>query len=192
MSEQEPPRVLIVVGDAAETLDTLYPYYRVQEEGWRPVVAGPERRRYHMVMHEAPEGWDLTREWEGYTIHAEVAFRDVRAADYLGVYYSGGRAPEYLRYDPELLRLTREFFALDKPVGLVCHGVEIPAHAGCLQGRRVATVPKCRAEVETAGATFVDEACVVDGKLVSGRTYHDHGAWCGAWIRSLRSSADET
>ena len=30
-------QVLIVVGDASETVDTLYPYYRVQEEGWRPV-----------------------------------------------------------------------------------------------------------------------------------------------------------
>ena len=26
-------RVLIVVGDASETLDTLYPYYRLQEAG---------------------------------------------------------------------------------------------------------------------------------------------------------------
>jgi len=182
-------RVLIVIGDAAETLDTLYPYYRVQEEGWRPVVAAPARRRYQLVMHEQPEGWDLTREWEGYTLEAEVAFSEVHAADYLGVFYSGGRAPEYLRYDPELVRLTREFFAQGKPVGLVCHGVEIPAYAGCLEGRRVATVPKCRHEVESAGGHFVDEACAVDENLVSGRTYHDHGAWCGAWIERLRRAA---
>ena len=59
-------KVLIIVGDATETVDTLYPYLRVQEEGFVPVVAGPEARRYNMVLHEVPaEGWDLTREFEG-------------------------------------------------------------------------------------------------------------------------------
>ncbi len=46
-------KVLIVVGDVSETVDTLYPYYRLQEAGFTPVVAGPEARRYNMVMHEA-------------------------------------------------------------------------------------------------------------------------------------------
>ncbi len=44
--------VLIIVGDATETLDTMYPYYRLQEAGFQPVVAAPEKRRYQMVLHE--------------------------------------------------------------------------------------------------------------------------------------------
>jgi protease I len=47
-------KVLVIVGDATETVDTLYPYYRLQEDGFEPVVAGPQKRRYHMVMHEIP------------------------------------------------------------------------------------------------------------------------------------------
>ena len=61
-------QVLIIVGDATETVDTLYPFLRVQEEGFEPVVAGPQARRYQMVLHEIPSGWDITREFEGYTI----------------------------------------------------------------------------------------------------------------------------
>lgn len=178
-------RVLIIVGDGSETVDTLYPYYRLQEGGIEPVVAGPEQRAYHMVLHEQGPGWDITQELPGYTIEAKTAFRDVDPADFLGVFYSGGRAPEYLRYDPDLVRITQRFFAEGKPVATVCHGVEIPAYAGCLAGRRVATVPKCRFDVEVCGATFVDEPCVIDGNLVSGRTYHDHGRFVGAWIRML-------
>ena len=45
-------KVLIIVGDATETVDTLYPYYRLQEDGFVPVVAAPEKRRYQMVLHE--------------------------------------------------------------------------------------------------------------------------------------------
>ena len=92
-----PERVLIVVGDASETVDTLYPFYRLQEAGFVPVVAGPEQRTFQMVMHEVRPGWTITKEWEGYQITADIAFADVDTDDYLGIFFSGGRAPEYIR-----------------------------------------------------------------------------------------------
>ena len=178
-------KVLLIVGDAVETMDTLYPYYRLQEAGLLPIVAAPERRLYQMVMHEVKPGWTITKEWEGYTIEADIAFRDVIAEDYLGIFFSGGRAPEYLREDQRLLEITRHFFKTNKPIASVCHGVEIPARADCVRGRRMATVPKCKFDLEVCGGVFVDEPCVVDGNLVSGRTYHDHGHYVGAWIDLL-------
>ena len=97
-------RVLIIIGDASETLDTMYPYYRLQEDGFLPVVASQELRRYQMVLHEVKPGWTITKEWEGYTIQADVTFAEVDPADYLGIFFSSGRAPEYLRDDEHLLR----------------------------------------------------------------------------------------
>lgn len=185
------PRVLIVVGDASETVDTLYPFYRLQEAGFVPVVVGPEKRVFQMVMHEVRPGWTITKEWEGYQIAAEVAFADVDPVDYLGIFFSGGRAPEYIRYDTDLVRITRHFFDANKPVASVCHGVEIPAYAGCVRGRRMTTVAKCRFDLEAAGGIYVDAPCVVDCALVSGRTYHDHGHFIGPWIRLLETAAAE-
>ena len=72
-------KVLIIIGDASETVDTLYPYFRVQEAGFEPVVAAPEKRLYHMVLHEISPGWTITREFEGYKLEADIAFRDVRS-----------------------------------------------------------------------------------------------------------------
>jgi len=181
-------KVLIIVGDASETVDTLYPYYRLIEGGFQPVVAGPEVHRYQMVMHEVKPGWTITKEWEGYTIQSDIAFRDVDPQQYAGIFFSGGRAPEYIRYDDDLVRITRHFFAADKPIACVCHGVEIPAYADCVKGRRMATVAKCKFDLEVCGGTFVDEACVIDGNLVSGRTYHDHGHYMGPWIKMLEQS----
>lgn len=180
-------KVLIVIGDASETLDTMYPYYRLQEAGFQPVVAGPEQRQYQMVLHEVKPGWTITKEREGYTIAADVAFRDVTPEDYAGIMFSGGRAPEYIRYDKDLVRITRHFFEQSKPIASVCHGVEIPAYADCVQGRRMATVAKCRFDLEVCGGTFVDEPCVVDGNLVSGRTFHDNGHYIGPWIQLLEA-----
>ena len=181
-------KALIVIGDAAETLDTLYPYYRLIEAGIQPVVTGPEHRRYQMVMHEVKPGWTITKEWEGYTIDVDVPFSAVKEEEYLGIMFSGGRAPEYIRYDTDLVRITKHFFAANKPIASVCHGVEIPAYAGCVQGRRMATVAKCRFDLEACGGVYVDAACVVDGNLVSGRTYRDNGHYLGPWIKMLEAA----
>lgn len=178
-------RVLIIIGDASETLDTMYPFYRLQEAGFQPVVAGPERRPYQMVMHEVRPGWTITKEWEGYTIQADVAFSEIDPQQYAGIMFSGGRAPEYIRYDEHLVKATRHFFETGKPIASVCHGVEIPAYADCVRGRRMATVPKCRFDLEVCGGIFVDQPCVIDANLVSGRTFHDNGHYVGPWIRLL-------
>ena len=164
------------------------PYYRLQEAGFTPVVIAPEKRTYQMVMHEVRPGWTITKEWEGYQIKADLAFSEVDPAAAAGIFFSGGRAPEYIRYDSDLVRITKHFFAESKPIGCVCHGVEIPAYADCVRGRRMATVPKCRFDLEVAGGIFVDEPCVIDGNLVSGRTFHDHGHSIGPWIRLLEQA----
>ena len=178
-------KVLIIVGDATETVDTLYPYYRLQEDGFEPVVAGPEKQKYQMVLHEVKPGWTITKEWEGYTIEANIAFRDVKPEEYLGIFFSGGRAPEYIREYEDLLRITRWFWENGRPMASVCHGVEIPARAGIVKGLRMATVAKCKFDLEICGGTFVNEPCVVDGNIVSGRTFHDNGHYFGSFMKLL-------
>ncbi|MEO2033452.1 MAG: DJ-1/PfpI family protein [Planctomycetaceae bacterium] len=182
--------VLIVIGDATEAVDTLYPYYRLIEAGFQPIVTAPEKRKYQMVLHETKPGWTITKEWEGYTIDADIAFRDVQPEQYAGILFSGGRAPEYIRYDEDLVKITRHFFASDRPIASVCHGVEIPAYADCVRGRRMATVPKCQFDLEVCGGIFVNEPCVIDGNLVSGRTFHDNGHYVGPWIRLLEAARE--
>jgi protease I len=182
-------KVLIVVGDATETLDTMYPYYRLVEAGFTPVVAAPEKRKYQMVLHEVKPGWTITKEWEGYTIDADVAFKEIVETEYAGIMFSGGRAPEYIRYDQDLIRATKYFFAKNLPIASVCHGVEIPATADCVRGRRMATVAKCKFDLEVCGGIYVNEPCVIDGNLVSGRTFHDNGHYVGPWIKLLEANA---
>ena len=88
-------KILMPLGDATEAVDTLYPYFRVQEDGYQAVVAGPEARLYHMVLHEIPPDasvpWDITQERPGYHIKADIAFRDVKPEEYAGLFVSGGR-----------------------------------------------------------------------------------------------------
>jgi protease I len=181
------PKVLLVIGDATEVLDTMYPYFRLPEDGYEVVVAAPEKRVYHMVLHERPPGWDITRETAGYHLAADIAFRDVKPEEYAGLFVSGGRAPEYLRYDKDLLEITRHFFATGKPVASVCHGIEIVAAADCIRGRTVTTVAKCALDATTAGATYVDQPVVVDGNLVTARVWQDNTPFLKAFLKLLNA-----
>lgn len=186
------PQVLLPIGDATETLDTFYPIFRLPEDGFDVVVAGPEARLYHTVLHEIPPGepkWDITRESPSYHLRATMAFADVNPADYAGLFVSGGRAPEYLRYNADLLRITRHFFEAGKPVACVCHGVEILTAAGVIKGRTLTTVAKCAMDVEQGGAIYVDRPSVVDGNLVSARTWHDNTPLFKAFMELLKKAA---
>lgn len=178
-------KILLVIGDAVELLDTMYPYFRIQEAGHQIVVAAPEKRRYHMVQHERPDDWDITQETAGYHLAADIAFRDIKADEYAGIILSGGRAPEYIRYDEDLLRVVRHLHQKGLPVGSVCHGIEILATAGVIRGKRITTVKKCKFDAEVVGATFVDEPIVVDGNIICARTWHDNHLWMREFMRQL-------
>jgi protease I len=69
----------------------------------------------------------------------------------------------------------------------VCHGIEVLATAGVIQGRRITTVRKCRFDAEVCGATYVDEPVVVDANLVTARTWHDNWAWMREFVKLLKA-----
>ena len=100
----------------------------------------------------------------------------------------GGRAPEYLRYDADLIRITRALFAANKPVAVVCHGIEIVAAADVIRGREVTTVAKCQFDCEFSGGTYVNREVVVSGNLVTCRTWHDNPAWMREYIKMLKGA----
>jgi protease I len=182
-------KVLLVIGDAAEVFDTMYPLYRVREDGYQMVVAGPEKRVYHLVQHEAHPDWDITVESAGYKLAADIAFCDVKADEYAGMVITGGRAPEYLRYDADLIRVVRAINDKQRPIASICHGIEIVAVADIIKGRKVTTVKKCRFDAEVCGATYVDQEVVVDGNLVCSRTWHDNHAWMREFMKLLNRTA---
>ena len=114
-----------------------------------------------------------------------VAFADVKPDDYAGMFISGGRAPEYIRYDQDLLQVTRAIHAAGKPIASVCHGIEILTAAGIIEGKQVTTVAKCAMDAQQGGAEYVDQEVVIDGNLVTSRTWHDNTVLLKEFLRML-------
>ncbi|MCA9230996.1 MAG: DJ-1/PfpI family protein [Planctomycetales bacterium] len=177
-------KVLLIIGDGAEVIDTMVPLYRLGEDH-EVVKAAPEVRTYHLVQHHHDPNWDVTIETPGYDLESDIALRDVDPDEYLALVLPGGRAPEFLRYDQDLMRITRDFFAKQKPVASICHGIEILAAADVIRGRKVTTIPRCRLDAEFSGATYVAEPLVVDGNLYCCRFKRECSGWMKAFAAEL-------
>lgn len=177
-------KVLLVVGDGAEVIDTMVPYYRIGED-FEVTIAAPEVRVYHLVQHEHDPAWDITVESPGYKINSDIAFRDVNPDDYVGLVLPGGRAPEFLRYDADLIRIVKSLFAENKPVASICHGIEILAAADCIRGLEVTTIPRCRFDAEVVGAIYVEKPLVISGNLYCCRFKRECSAWMKAFVAAL-------
>lgn len=182
-------KVLVVVGDGAEVVDTLVPFYRLQED-FQVEIAAPKVRTYHMVQHHHEPDWDITIETPGYKIDATIAFQDVNPDDYIGLVLPGGRAPEFLRYDQDLLRIVRDFFDKQKPVASICHGIEILATAGVIHGKEVTTIPRCRFDAEAVGAIYVEQGLVVTENLYCCRFKRECAPWMKAFAAALAQYAN--
>jgi protease I len=178
-------KVLLVIGDGAEVTDTIVPLYRLAED-FEVVKAGVARRTYNLVQHHHDPNWDITIETPGYTLESDIAFSEVDPAEYVGLVLPGGRAPEFLRYDQDLLRLTRYFFEHKMPVASICHGIEILAAADVIRGLRVTTIPRCRLDAEFSGATYVSEGLVIDGNLYCCRFKRECAPWMKAFTEALK------
>jgi len=171
------PKVLILTGDAAESLEVMYPYQRLREEGYEVHIAAPSKKKLHFVVHDFEPGYDTYTEKPGYSWDADVAFADVDPSQYAAMVVPGGRAPEYIRNNPDCLRIVRDFFEKEKPVAQLCHAPLVLMAAGVLKGKRTAAYPSLEPDIKVAGAQFVNSEAVIDGVMVSARAWPDHPAW---------------
>jgi protease I len=167
-------KILLLTGDGGDSYEALYAYQRFQEARWEPVVAAPSRRRLHLLIHEREPGWATYTERPGLSLEADVAITAVTPKDFAALIILGGRAPEYLRNDPSVLSLLREFAKQDKLICAIGHGVQLLTAAGLTGGRTLTAHEHVQIEVERSGGIYVDKPAVRDGKLITSQSWRSH------------------
>jgi protease I len=164
--------VLILAADLFEDMELLYPLYRLKEEGVEVTVAGLTDSAVTGKKGHGPVPVDTTVD-------------SVDEAHFDALVVPGGYAPDKLRRSKSVLELVRAFDASAKPIAFICHAGWVPVSAGILKGRRATSVDAIRDDMVNAGVDWVDEACVVDGNLISARTPEDLGPWMKAVLSAL-------
>ncbi len=112
----------------------------------------------------------------------------MNVTDYDALLIPGGRAPEYLRLNNQVLELVRHFSETDKPIAAICHGVQILTAAGIVKGRTCTAYPAISPEVKLAGGNWVDipiDKAHVDGNLVTAPAWPAHPDWLANFLDLL-------
>ncbi len=182
--------ILLIAGDFAEDYETMVPFQALLALGLTVDAVCPNKKAGEVIataIHDF-EGQQTYSEKRGHNFALTANFADVSARDYDALVIPGGRAPEYLRLDANVLKIVRDFFAANKPVAAICHGAQLLAAADVLKGRTCSAYPACRPEVELAGGTYADiaiNAAVTDGNLVTAPAWPAHPAWIGQFLTVL-------
>ncbi|HEX7970970.1 MAG TPA: type 1 glutamine amidotransferase domain-containing protein [Thiobacillus sp.] len=164
-------KALIISADHFEDSELLYPYYRLQEAGLEVDVVSIARGKINGK--------------HGYEVAVDRALRDVDPTAYDVLVIPGGKAPATLRKEPAAVAIAQDFMCRNKPVAAICHGPQILATAGVLQGRRATCYRSVAEELQAAGALYEDREVVVDGTLVTSRQPSDLPAFMRETVKLL-------
>jgi protease I len=111
---------------------------------------------------------------------------EAKVADYDAVILPGGCwNPDFLRADKDAQNFTRDMHAAGKPTCGICHGPWVMVSAKMLKGKKATAVWNIQIDLENAGATVIDEPCVVDGNLITARFPYDLPRMIDALVNQL-------
>jgi protease I len=189
--------ILLLAGDYVEDYEIMVPYQMLLLVGHTVDVVCPGKEAGDTVataIHDF-EGEQTYSEKRGHNFRLNATFDEIDERRYDALVIPGGRAPEYLRLTPRVLDIVRHFAEANKPIGAICHGVQLLTAAGVVKGRRVSCYPACSAEVTLAGGEFVPASSTfdnahTDGNLVTAPAWLAHPAWMRQFLAALGSKIE--
>lgn len=183
-------RILMLVGDYVEDYEVMVPFQALQMVGCTVHAVCPNKKagdHIRTAVHDF-EGDQTYSEKPGHNFTLNATLAEIDPSGYDGLVVPGGRAPEYLRLHPPVLDAVRSFASAQKPIAAICHGVQLLAAAGVLQGRTCTAYPACGPDVIANGGKYVEipvDGVQVDGNLITAPAWPAHPAWLAAFLKAL-------
>jgi len=185
-------KILMLVGDFVEDYEAMVPFQMLRMVGHSVDAVCPGKKAGEKVktaVHDF-EGDQTYSEKRGHNFMLTASFDEVRLEDYDALIIPGGRAPEYLRLNEKILEMVRHFAEASKPIASICHGQQLLAAAGALEGRLCTAYPAVKPEILRAGARWgeVNETfsnAYVDGNLVTAPAWPAHPEWMRKFLELL-------
>ncbi|MDP2696998.1 DJ-1/PfpI family protein [Thalassospira sp.] len=183
-------KILMLVGDFGEDYEIMVPFQTLLAVGHHVDAVCPDKKAGDSIktaIHDF-EGDQTYSEKRGHNFALNADFAKARAENYDALLIPGGRAPEYLRLNEDVIALVRDFAKANKPIAAVCHGAQILAAADVIRDRKISAYPACAPEVRLAGGTYadiaVDDACA-DGNMITAPAWPAHPKWLAAFLLAL-------
>ncbi|MBL8149009.1 MAG: DJ-1/PfpI family protein [Blastocatellia bacterium] len=183
-------KILMIVGDFVEDYEVMVPFQALHMVGHSVDAVCPDKEagdKVRTAVHDF-EGDQTYSEKPGHNFTLNATFAEIRAEDYDALVIPGGRAPEYLRLNKDVINVIRHFAQTNKPIAAICHGLQLLTAAGVLRGRACTAYPAVGPEISLAGGEWkeiaVDKA-YVDANLVSAPAWPAHPEWLAKFLQLL-------
>jgi protease I len=165
-------KVAILVDEMYQVLEVWYPYYRFLEADIQVnLVAAEAKKEYHSK--------------EGYPCVSEIAAAQADAGDYDCMLVPGGFAPDFMRRSTDVIKFANDMVDAGRVIAAICHGGWLLCSTKIYKGKKATCFMAIKDDIINAGAEYVDDECVVDGKLITARKPDDLPAFCTAVLRAL-------
>ncbi len=189
-----PKKVLLLAGDYVEDYEVMVPFQMLLMVGHQVHAVCPGKKAGEQVrtaVHDF-EGDQTYSEKRGHNFTLNATFDEVRPEEYDALVIPGGRAPEYIRLNERVLEIVRHFARAGKPIASICHGQQVLAAAGVLEGRLCTAYPAVKPDLVRAGARWAEvnatfSNAVVDGNLVTAPAWPAHPEWMRKFLEVLGS-----
>ena len=175
-SDKEKPRVAVLLTEGFQDAEALSPVFYLRELGVEPVIIGLQHGLVSAYNSEV-------------RINVQKAINEVSPEEFVALVIPGGQSPATLREDSRVIEFVKAIAEAKKPVAAICHGPQVLARAGLLDGLRAAAFPGIAEEVKAAGGTFLDQEVVIDGTFITSRLPKDIPAFntaLGEMIKKTR------
>ena len=188
-------RILMLVGDFVEDYEAMVPFQMLLMVGHHVDSCCPDKQAGDTVktaIHDF-EGDQTYSEKVGHNFGITIGFEEAVAAEYDALVIPGGRAPEYLRLDQRVLDLVCRFHEAEKPIAAICHGPQILAAAGIINGRSISCYPAVSPEITLSGGNYIETAATfdnahIDGNLVTAPAWPAHPNWIASFLKVLENA----
>jgi protease I len=183
-------KILMLVGDFVEDYEVMVPFQALQMVGHTVHAVCPGKKAGDFVrtaVHDF-EGDQTYSEKPGHNFTLNASFEEIDVQNYDALVIPGGRAPEYIRLNPEVIEMVQHFGAADKPIAAICHGAQLLAAAGVVKGKSCTAYPAVGPDLAGAGGEYVDipvDKAHVDGNLVTAPAWPAHPEWLAAFLKVL-------
>lgn len=166
-------KALIIAGKLIQDHEYIYPYYRLQEEGYEVDVA--------------VRGKETVLASIGVKVVPTKDIPELKVGDYEVLILPGGaKAMEYMRQDQDILKFIADFHASGKVIGSICHGGQLLISAKLVKGRKISGYYSIKDDIINAGGTYVDAPYVIDDRIVSCPHYKHLGPWMKEVINEVK------
>jgi protease I len=118
-------------------------------------------------------------------IQADTTPDRINIQDFDVIYIPGGYAPDKMRLHQPMIDLVKKFADAGKLIATLCHGPQLLISAGLVKGKKMTSWPSVAIDLRNAGATYIDEPVVKDGRLITSRKPDDIPQFTRAVIEAL-------